>query len=336
VNRINEIAFCGYCHDQSLLKASSSGGMARVLIDYYLRNEALVYCAVFANNYHEAKYVRIENVKEKPDIPGSIYFHAKITREIIDAFIEDLGNKKRILIIGLPCDIALFYGICKKENGQSELVLFVDLICHGTIPKTIYDSYLAYIEKRAKASIIKFSFRYKKAGYWLPVYMHAAFENGKVLERQLYLTELGRAYELCLNEGCYYCKYKGDDQRCSDITIGDYRLGNRESEGYNSCGTSLILPHTNKGIEALNCLKGTFVYSRIDKSHAIGSNVSYFESTMETKSRIQFKKNFKESGLLIAVRRSFSLKEYLIWLMPDWVRYSKLLKYILLFRSHFR
>lgn len=220
--REHDIAvFAGYITDSRELLECSSGGLATAMARKMIQSGGYVAGVRYTEDFYSAKYVIIHDEKELSLLKGSKYIDAEkgTLYQDIKKLVE---NGEKVLFFGLPCMIAAMKKFLKKDYDN---LITCALICHGPMSPKIHREYIAYLEKKYGSRICEWSVRYKK-GKWMPLYLHAGFENGETFEDKFYDTEYGYAFRVAGRESCYHCKFKGNNRE-GDIMIGDFWGGNR-------------------------------------------------------------------------------------------------------------
>ena len=220
------------------LNESSSGGVASVFAESIVKNGGIVYGATYEKSY-QLHFIRVDNLKDINKLKGSKYVHCYI-EDSYKNIKKDLINKKTVLFIGTPCQIAGLKLFLMKDYDN---LICVDLICHG-VPSQKYLK--DELDKNIDINkITGLTFRNNNN------FMIAGKNNNKVIinipiEKSRYL----RGFLDCffLRENCYKCKY-ANPKRISDITIGDFWGIESDSKFYQnkSNGISVILINNTKG-----------------------------------------------------------------------------------------
>lgn len=168
--------------------------------------------------------------------------------------IKALADKGNLLaIIALPCQIAAF----KKIIGEKENVIYIDLVCHGITPNAYLKQHIHHVEQSLGHKASTMSFRAPEKGtanYYFTLYD----TNGNIIysktinDDELYNQSFHQA--ISYRENCYNCRY-ARNERCSDITIGDYHgLGKLKHCDYSENEVSVIIINTPKGDRLINTL----------------------------------------------------------------------------------
>lgn len=241
--RTPQKTFAAWAKDKHEHATSTSGGMAAVLTNSYLENGGIVYgCASLPEG--KVMHIRITNKNDAHKLKGSKYVHSHIG----NAFVQvknDLKEGKKVLFIGLPCQVA---GLRNFIGKNSEGLCLVDLVCHGVPSQKVLFDYLLELGIR-RESIDKLGFR-EQSGYYLSVE-----SKGKILYRKHQFKDLFYLAffdNLCFRDSCFSCRY-ASNKRCGDLTIGDFwGLGKKKNFPYEPEGNvSLVLVNSLVGEDAL-------------------------------------------------------------------------------------
>lgn len=163
------IKYIYYKNNSNLL--SSSGGFAFDLIEKFLSTMGVVYCVVDRSG--EIGYERLDNTSDLKFVSGSKYLKASFLA-CYKEVEEDIKNKKKILFVGIPCDMEAI----KKSFGFYKEGYFCCLACGGAIPNEHFTQFKTFLTKKYNHKIIGFNFRSKK---YLPVKycLEITLDNGK-------------------------------------------------------------------------------------------------------------------------------------------------------------
>ena len=221
----------GWSLDDEIRKNGSSGGVASALIESFIAHDGYVCVCKLSDG--KFKFAITNSNDELDGVRGSKY--VKSNPEGIYCKISELLKKgKKVLFIGLPCQVAGLY----KYIGDylTERLYTVDLICHGSPSISILNSFLKqYGDSIEDSSYI--GFRSKNVN--------------QTLEKRYSVGGTMDCYSLCFIYGlsytrnCYTCNY-ASTKRCSDITLGD-SWGSQLSMDERDRGISLVLCQSKKG-----------------------------------------------------------------------------------------
>ncbi len=301
--------YCGYLKNDEMLRNSASGGIATALAIWGIQLNAVVYGVAYKSDFKGAQYIRITDINDVDKLRGSKYIKASILLENGESGYEmaakDLLCEKSVYWFGLPCEIAGLKKYLNDRKIDTSNLVTIDLICHGPTYPKVAEEFIDALEEKYKSKIVNFSVRYKKPN-WVPPYLYAEFENGKVYCEKFYRTDYGIAFSLLTLPGCYSCQVKGD-KHCADITIGDYWGITKEDECYNAKGVSVAVCHNEKAERLVHKLDD-FVLFEADEAKFLKGNPRYETPICETDRAVKFRIDIAEKGLKRACWNSLSLK----------------------------
>lgn len=98
---------------------------------------------------------------------------------------------------------------------------------------------------------------------------------------------------ICLRPSCYQCKFKNIN-RASDITLGDcWGIEKHSPELDDDKGTSVVLIHSEKGVQLYDAVKAKTTYKTIDMEDAIPRDAESLNSAISHMNRSKFFKAFQ-------------------------------------------
>ena len=234
---IKTLAF--WIKDDEEHQTSTSGGAAACFTNYILEEGGTVYgCASLSHGVIE--HIRIDKKEDAFKLKGSKYVHSHInnTYQLIKA---DLKSGKKVLFIGLPCQVAGLKRYIGKENAN---LFAIDLICHGVPSQQVLFEYIESVGiKRDEVSVV--AFREAKGSY-LTIKSSGRSVYYKNECKDLYYMAFND--NLCFRDSCFTCRYSAPE-RVGDLTIGDFwGLGKQEPFNYTPHGhVSVVLVNNSKG-----------------------------------------------------------------------------------------
>lgn len=263
--------------DEKIINDSSSGGMFPLLAEEYLNNNGVVYGVAFCEDYKSVKFVRVDSKNNLNNIMRSKYLQSSMV-DIYKQVRDDLIGGKKVLFSGVPCQIVGLKLFLRKEY---ENLLAVDVICHGTPSQALWEKYFDHLEKKYNTKIEEVNFRKK-------LNSNNAFglirEEDKI---EQYLNQHEDPYmimflkDICLRPSCYSCKAK-ELESMADLTLADlWGVQNIAPEFDDEKGTSLVLIHSEKGLDILNRVKDNCFLKQINFDDAIKFNPSYYKSAQK-------------------------------------------------------
>lgn len=245
--------------NKDTLEKSSSGGFATVLSRYCIRQGGIVVGASF-DSFPYCKHIIVDKVEDLKRIQKSkyIYSHLDSVLKELKGVIRNDPNK-RIVFFGVPCQIAAAKNILKNNSN----ILYVEILCHGTMPDFIFPKYIKGIENSFNINGVDFLFRGDKTNSDYLVFQkpQIIYAGNKGIE----LTKWYKWYLVSFLEGyayktkCYHCNYVGRE-RIGDITIGDFwGLGNETPFNHDQNeGVSVVLINTENGKKIFNEIQSFF------------------------------------------------------------------------------
>lgn len=241
---------------------SSSGGVFSLLAEQFIDEGGIVIGAAFDGI--KLKHIAIDKKEDIYKLRGSKYVQSEVD------YLTMKTNKK-ILFSGTPCQMPI-----NKENN-----FLVDVVCHGTPRKEIFNEYCKELK------IKNINFRDKKNG-WENYKVTIESENGKYSQcfwDNVYMRAFIK--NLILTEKCFNCIFKNKTN--ADITLGDF-WGIKElyPEFYDNKGISLVIVRTYKGELMFEKIKDRMEYIKIDLEKAIKYNPCICKSSIPHPKKAEF------------------------------------------------
>lgn len=284
----------GWASDDIRIKASS-GGAASAMMEYFVNDGGYVAACLFKNGEFlfeitnkKEDLIRFVGSKYVKSNPGGIY----------DKVVEKLKKKKKVLFIGLPCQVAAIKNYTMTMSANiSENLYTVDLICHGSPSPKILN--LALHEKGVDIKQLReIRFR-KKTDFGLSSQNE---ENGYETITPTGVQDMytyAFLASLDYTENCYSCQY-ATLGRVSDVTIGD-SWGSKQPGSEQEKGISLILCQTNKGVSLIQ--NSGMRLEEVDVEKAIEANHQLRHPSIVPENRGIFFENLNK-GFYKAVSKS--------------------------------
>lgn len=264
---------------EEIRSISSSGGVASAIMRCFI--DDVSYVAACAFTCGKFMYLATNNIHDMYKYAGSKY--VKSNPEGIYKTIQTLlEQKKRVLMIGLPCHIAA----AKKYLGgkYSSLFYTIDIICHGSPSQKLLDSFI--IENGYElTNISRIQFRDKNL---FGIAIDDAFCAPKgSLDRYM----LGFLRGVFYTDNCYDCPY-AKCERVGDLAIGDSWGSELTKE--KAKGISLVLCQNAKGQELLD--KSGLTLFNVDVIKAVSANGQLEHPSIKPKQRVVFFKKYTKTG----------------------------------------
>lgn len=292
--------------DEGELLESTSGGAFSALAQYVFNNKGVVYGAVYDGNMH-VKHISAYNLDQIRPMHGSKYIQSEISH-CYHEIKEHLENRKMVLFVGLPCQVAGVYAFLGKPYAN---LLTVDLICSGVPSQYLFDSYIKYIEDKFKIKVLDYKFR-DKHKYGLSHTVVITYENRfkktkckTIRDRRLVSYYVAFGKENCFMKSCYRCKYNSME-RISDFTLGGF-WGIQEVETLlnEEKGVSLVLANTSKAQEVIEWCRNIANIEQHDFEIAAISNRALLQSTPEQFYEADLYKSLKTLGYKKTMKKYF-------------------------------
>ena len=268
--------------------ASSSAGVFGAMATHILNQGGVVYAVKY--NPDQTHFVRVTNLQELEEVKGSKYLQADITKSYED-ISKDVTSGKPTLVCGTPCQIA---GL-KQKFGDAENLYLIKLLCHSVPSQKLLRDYCEEVYKDVPEKI---NFR-KKNPVWGKSVCQLTFKNGDVkIDKNLLNILLS---DFSMNDCCYNCHF-GGKQVGADITIGDaWGVERIDKTMFSPHGVSIVIPHTNRGIDIFNNCQKQFEIYKIPYSKYKYLNKNVLESFKFQKKihlKEQFLNNLELNGVL--------------------------------------
>ncbi len=292
----------GFIDDDNEILSCTSGGIATALSKQIIKNGGYVAGVAYSDDFYKAEYILTNKLEDLEKFKGSKYI--EVDKNTVYKNIKRLlEQKKTVLFIGLPCAVAALY---KFLGTRDENLLSCELICHGPTSSKVHYEYISFLERKYKSKVIAFSVRHKK-DEWLPGYLYAKFENGKIFEKPFVSTEYGVAFSVFGRDFCYNCQFRGDNRQ-GDIMIGDFWGATDKDIFWNKKGVSVIFAETEKGNNALADLSSVKLFPTTFEK-AIEHNQMVIKSRRKNPNREKFERLFASKGLIYAANHCVNTKQ---------------------------
>ena len=256
-------AYYGWHNDDNIRKRSSSGGAFTAFADYILKNNGVVFGAVYDN---EKQMVLHKSTDE-------CSLDAMRKSKYVQSYIGDSFNKvkanlqqgKKVFYVGTPCQIVGLKMFCDDEN-----LITCDFICHGVPAMNLLLEDFKLLENKYHDKIINFDFR-PKVKSWSYDFFSLFFKSGKRKDIPWSFDSYYKGFidNLTLRKSCYRCRYSAT-QHIADITLADYWGYRRYDENiFDNRGLSLILANTVKGENLIKSIdKDKFTFNPLKWEYA--------------------------------------------------------------------
>lgn len=312
----HEVCYAAVNKDDEQLRASSSGGVSRVLMEECINRGYKVMGCAYDTKENIAKSVVASSIDELDQFYGSKYFQSLTT----DGFDEVLKDKteQKYAIFGTPCQI---YGFSQtsKYKRNPEKYLLVDIFCHGCPSMKLWKSYLSNTKNvTARETYDKVTFR-SKTYAWHEYSMDFYYDTHKVTSKKSKdpFFDIFFGGDI-MNEACYDCNSR------STMAYGDIRIGDYWGEKYdtNTKGVSAVVVKTPLGKVFFESIQ-----QKMEIEKAVFSDIVKAQSYCKTQSFDKRRRSF----LLLSISEKSDLqriyKSYM-GMFPLIIRIKKQIKAI--------
>lgn len=148
-----ETWYQGWIEDEKLRRKSSSGGAAKAISRQFISEGGVVVSCCFKNGVFGFECAA--SFEELEKFTGSKYVKSNPSGTY-KKVQELLKEKKKVLFIGLPCQVGALKTVIKENDN----LYTVDLICHGTPSPKLLRDYLELHNVNLE-EVSSISFRYK-------------------------------------------------------------------------------------------------------------------------------------------------------------------------------
>lgn len=254
-------SYACYNKDSKVRKNSSSGGVFSIFATEIIKSGGVVFGAQF-NSSWSVVHSFADNLDTLSSFRKSKYVQSDINDSYIQAK-EFLKQGRKVVFSGTPCQIAALKSFLGKEYDNLYLI---DVVCHGVPSDQLWQSYLSFLKKKYKSSIVDIQMRSKDKG-WIDSLFLIKFKNHKCYSNSYQNDVYCGAFvqNTILRNGCYHCRFS-NLHRLADITLADcwhYNSKNFATWDYQTKGISAVLINSNKGRELFEKIKSSlYVESR--------------------------------------------------------------------------
>jgi len=275
--------------DESVRKASSSGGLFHLIAKRIIAQGGVVFGASFSDDFHWVKHIAVESADDLYKLQGSKYVQSDINSSY-SAAKNYLEQGRKVLFSGTPCQASGLSAFLDKDYDN---LLLVDIVCHGVPSPDVWDKYLGGLERKYNGKATAVSFRDKRYG-WNNYVLSVRFDNGReyVKNREEDLFMRGFLHDYYLRPSCYDCAHKGL-KRVADITLGDlWGAQTLCPELNDNKGTSLVITSSPKGRAILEKVSADMKSSAVDLNEAVKFNPAIIKSAGDCAERVKFEEMY--------------------------------------------
>ncbi len=199
-------AYGGWNLDDEVRLASSSGGVFSALAMSVLEKGGAVYGASMEEELR-VRHVRVDDAGQLFRLRGAKYRQSDIGT-VYQSVRQDLKAGIPVLFSGVPCQIG---GLLSFLGARHELLLTVDIICHGVPSDHLFEAYVKWQEANYGSRVRKVDFRNKNTG-WKNYSLLLEFEEGRRYAAPVYARPFhGGIFNGYLPEAGMLCMYVSQD-----------------------------------------------------------------------------------------------------------------------------
>ncbi len=283
--------------DEEARKSSSSGGIAHIFYKNFIEQNGIVYGCHYDENL-QLKFSSASIFNEIEKYKTSKYSQAYIgnTFQEIRNFLD---NKKKVLFIGTPCQVAGLKNFLRKNYDN---LVTIDLICHGVPSQKYINEYVKSLDLQESPTSLSFRGLHD---FYFTLYKESQILYSKKAKEDPYFYSFLKG--LFYRESCYECLY-AKPSRIGDITIGDFwGLGKKiPFEHDTNSGVSLALINTAKGKLLFEDIKNSIFFEKREVSEAIEGNDQLRHPSIKHKDFDKFQNLYLQDGFAHAIQSCFN------------------------------
>ncbi|MDE6552622.1 MAG: Coenzyme F420 hydrogenase/dehydrogenase, beta subunit C-terminal domain [Muribaculaceae bacterium] len=253
-NTKRDSAIAAFAVNKDERNSGSSGGIFGILAQEIIKKGGKVWGAAFDSDLqlHHEVATKIDDLSP---LYRSKYIQSNLER-VYTQIKKDTSEGILTLFSGTPCQC----NAIKNFIGKNDLLITVEVICHGVPPQSLFNKLIAYIESQNHCKITSFAFRSKSDKALHPQSFTYVCEKGK---RKMTVNGLhyqfpyyfGFQKYITLRPSCYSCKW-AKPERTADITLGDFwGIEKYDSSLDAKDGVSMIIINTEAGKSLIECIE---------------------------------------------------------------------------------
>ena len=266
------------------LARSSSGGVFGLMASDVLASGGVVVGAAWKEDCHSVSHVVVDDASGLDAIMRSKYVQSTVPLGVYQGVRQAIKEGRRVLFSGTGCQVAGLRGYL-GVYADSDLLLTVDVVCHGVPSPVLWDRWATYREASSGARLADVNMRSKTTG-WLSYSATYEYEAEKgsspkvessVFRDDWYFKAF--LYNACLRPSCFTCPAK---RACgSDVTLGDFwGVQSAHPEVDYSGGVSAVICNTEKGEAALKAISNMLDSGKSTFEKVLAGNSSLISSVL--------------------------------------------------------
>lgn len=264
--------------DEEKRKNSTSGGMFKILAEYVIQKQGVVF-GVKLNENLVAIHDYSQTIEGCKEFSFSKYVRSDLghSYEKVKEFLE---KDCYVLFTGTPCQIQGLKSYLGKDN---EKLILCEIICHANPSPKVLKMYIKNHENLEKKKVKTIYFRSKNVEMNNNAYIE--FEDGTKKKIQEYITAFS-GNQLINRPSCYNCQFVNENRK-ADFTIGDFWGIEKVLPSFNDGkGISLFTVNTEKAEKIFNEIKQNMEYQKTDLKLAFKYN--HYSNLPINKNRFKF------------------------------------------------
>jgi coenzyme F420-reducing hydrogenase beta subunit len=301
-----------YNKNENIRKVSTSGGIFSLLADKILDDSGVVFAVRFNENFHIV-HSKTESKDEIQYFRGSKYAQSEVDHIYRD-IRNELKNNRKVLFVGLPCQVA---GLKQYINKDNDNLYTCDFICMGIASSVIWDNYLHEFEDITKLKSVVF--KDKRDGWhnWKIKFTYPEKETFSTGFDNLFFN--GYLHHLYYRPSCFECPFKGI-MRVSDFTIADcWGIDKIFPEFDDNKGATTLIVQSKKAKLLFQIIQNALIYRPINAADVMHYN-KYSVHCAELNSRTDaFYEDLEKHGFRYSMKKYCGNKKNLFYKAKQYI-----------------
>ncbi len=298
IEKICSEVYAASAIEDEIREHSASGGVFSVFAAGVLEEGGCV-VGVAWEGMTSACHRMIQDKSDLALLRGTKYFQSRMG-SIYEEIQKMLGQGKKVLFCGTPCQVRAVGNYCKMKGIEDGLIL-VDLLCRGIPSQKAYEHWI-WEEEEKQGRRIQFVQMKEKRNGWNKVGTRVTFENGSETYYSFYENVFADSFlrdNTSVRNSCYHCPCK-TVKRGSDLTIGDF-WGYRNPGFADNKGISVVIVNSERGRKLFESVRGNLKTAPSTMWRVVNGNRAAFEPLKENKARDVFWKLLDEYSFTTAL-----------------------------------
>lgn len=312
-------AYAAWHNDTHERVKSASGAIAAAAYKFALSSGMNIVGAI-QNEDFSVDVIISDKIDDIELFRNSKYVFSSI-KNLLPSLKRSIKDRKRVLIIALPCQIAAI----RKCFPKQDLFIYADIVCHGSTPTEYLQQHIRKIEletgKKAKNMFFRDPYSYTHT-YTFSLYDNSGkrFYAKRTINGDTY--QIGYHRIISYRNNCFNCLF-AKPERVGDFTLCDYSgLGKITSFEYNHINTSCILINNKNGELFLKPLIENNIITAIERPiiEPIKGNRQLQKPCKKSIARKDFEKQIIryngdfEKAMNIVIHNMYTRKKFLFWI----------------------